>query len=60
MLACNNSMRQRSINDEDEVTIVGGPELPMSSVDDVDAMETALGDLEYRKRLVRELITVFI
>lgn len=59
MVAFNTSMlqiREREITDDNDVTLAGGPQLPMSSSDHMEAMETALDDVEYRKRLVRKLV----
>jgi hypothetical protein len=62
MVAFNTSMlqsRECEITDDSDVMLASGLQLPMSSTDHMEAMETALDDVEYRKRLVREFTKTF-
>jgi hypothetical protein len=52
--------REHEVTDDSDVMLAGGPQLPMSSTDHIEAMETALDDVEYRKRLVREFTKKFL
>jgi len=46
--------------EDDENMLADGPQLPLSTDEDIEAMETALENTEYRKRLVHELNCVFL
>jgi len=44
---------ERGMNDDDDAILVDGPQLPLCTDDDVCAMELALDNTDYQKRLVR-------
>lgn len=46
---------QQDRTEDEDTTLADGPQLPMSTDEDIEAMEMALESMEYRKRLVREL-----
>lgn len=45
-------------NEDNELTLPGGLRLPLGSQDDIAAMETALEDGEFRKRLVCSMFPI--